>query len=317
MSAPIVISVYNRPEHLKRCVASLAANPEAEETELYIVSDAPAVPQHKAVVEEIRKYVRSIEGFKSVTLLAWEENKGSTRSITDARSLVFEKYDVLIFMEDDNVVSPYFLNYINAGLEKYRDVPDVYCICGYNYNVPPPTDYSYDCYFMYAISAYGYAVWKEKYEAFYRNYRNPDCKSKEYKRYLRCINQPAFFLKRMLKQNVIWGDVRVTYYLYSNNMVSLFPCKSLVENTGYDKSGEHCDKYKIKQQEIAESTPIRTFPPTTDIDSGWEKAICKYFEYPFLKRCKTCFYDWRREKERSIKKFFLYFHPSRPTNSLK
>lgn len=297
MKAPIVISVYNRINHLKQCVSSLAANDLAKESDLFIVSDAPFVPQHKDIVEEIRNYVRSIEGFHSVTLLAWEENKGSAKSICDARNLVFERYDTLIFMEDDNIVSPYFLSYINAGLEKYKNNSEVYCICGYNFGVETPVGYAYDAYFMHAISAYGYGVWKDKYNAFYQEYRNPDFKSWEYKKYSRYLNQPAFFLKRMVKQNVIWGDARVTYYLYSHNMVSLFPCISLVENTGYDNSGEHCGKRNLKQQELKKSIAIKNFPPTAEIDIEWEKALRKFFRYPFWRKFKTSFYDWRKKRK--------------------
>lgn len=292
MRAPLVISIYNRLEHLKRCVASLKADPLAGETDLFVVSDAPYIEAHRKMIEEVRAYVPTIEGFHSVHLIAWKENKGSTKSITDARAQVLEQYETLIFMEDDNIVSPHFLTYLNEGLEKYRDDPHVYCICGYNYNMPIPKDYPYDCYFIYSISAYGYGVWREKYNNFYSDYKVPNFRSKIYRRFSRRLNQPAFFMKRMMKQGKIWGDVRVTYYLYSHNMVCLFPCHSLVLNTGYDNSGEHSGKMRLMQQDIAKSGAVEKFPPTCEIYPQWEKALSLYFKYPWWKRMKTTLYDW-------------------------
>lgn len=294
MTAPVLISVYSRLEHLKRCVDSLKTNRLAEDTDLFVVSDAPYAPQHAEIVAEVRRYVVSITGFRSVNLIAWESNKGSVKSIMDARKQIFERYDSLIFMEDDNVVSPYFLDYINEGLERYQSHPEVYCICGFNHNIPTPIGYDADAYFMYSFSAYGYGVWKDRYETFYREYKNPDLKSREYKAYFKELNLPAFYLKRAIRHNWIWGDARLTYYLYHKKMVILFPCKSLVWNTGFDGSGEHCGDKAIGQQGIENSSPVEAFPSSTTIDERWLRAMQKHFRYPFWRRVKTLLYDWKQ-----------------------
>ena len=38
--APVILFTYNRPEHTKRTIQALAANELAEETDLYVFSDA-------------------------------------------------------------------------------------------------------------------------------------------------------------------------------------------------------------------------------------------------------------------------------------
>lgn len=292
MPAPILISAYTRLKHLQGCIDSLKENELAKETDLYVVSDAPYDVNHKQAVDTIRAYVKSVKGFKSVTLFAWESNKGSVESIRTARMKIFESYDSLIFMEDDNVVSPLYLSYINEALIRYESDPAVFGICGFNVNVKIPENYPYDVYFMNFISANGWGTWKYKYMEFFHSYRLPDFKSKAFKAYSKHLQKSANNLKRMACQNVIWGDTQVTHYLYQQNMVCLFPCKSLVYNTGWDGSGEHCGKNEsYLKLEINIKDAVARFPDQTAIDSGWLNVIREFSSYPFLGKWKTALYD--------------------------
>lgn len=292
MPAPILISVYTRLKHLQGCIDSLKENKLAKETDLFVVSDAPYLPQHSEAVERVRSYVRSISGFKSVTLFAWETNKGSAESIRTARMKIYEAYETQIFMEDDNVVSPLFLDFINEALQRYQDDPTVFGVCGFNVNVETPEHYPYDVYFMNFISANGWGTWKRKYMSFFDGYALPDFKSKSFRTYSKHLEKSANNLKRMAKQGVIWGDTKVTHYLYQQNMVCVFPCKSLVYNTGWDGSGEHCGKDEsYLKLEINTKDPIVRFPNETVIDPEWMEVIRAFSRYPFLGKWKTALYD--------------------------
>lgn len=74
--APILLFVYNRLEHTRRCVASLRQNSLAAESDLFVYSDGAKDPNGWKKVEEVRKFVHSIEGFKSVTAIENESNRG-------------------------------------------------------------------------------------------------------------------------------------------------------------------------------------------------------------------------------------------------
>jgi len=307
MAYPVLISVYTRLKHLQNCMESLRDNDLAMETDLYVVSDAPKYPHHKDAVECVREYVRAFEGFKSITLFAWEENKGSADSIRNARLSIFEKFDAQIFMEDDNIVSPLFLRFMNDSLDKYRDEKAVFGVCGFNFDVIQPQNYSFDAYFMDAISANGWGTWKEKYMLFLNSYTLPDFNGKDFRSFEKHFGKPANNLKRMAKMGVIWGDTRITHYLYTNQMVCLFPCLSLVQNTGWDGSGEHCGKNSAySEQMVNRNTPINHYPDSVVIDSSWTKIIEKFFAYPLFGKYKTALFDFKVAMKNKLKKRKLF-----------
>ena len=55
MTAPILLFVYNRPNHLRRTVEALQKNTLAAESILYIYSDAARTPEQQEAVSEVRK----------------------------------------------------------------------------------------------------------------------------------------------------------------------------------------------------------------------------------------------------------------------
>ena len=63
--APVILFTYNRPEHTKRTIEALAANELAAETDLYVFSDAAKKDADKGKVQEIRDYVKSVQGIPS------------------------------------------------------------------------------------------------------------------------------------------------------------------------------------------------------------------------------------------------------------
>jgi GT2 family glycosyltransferase len=102
--SPILITVYDRLSHLKQCVDSLKKCPEADRSRLYIASDHAASYKDTRRVAEVRCYVKKIKGFKEVVLIERDENIGAEKNFSNAKLEIFEKYDELIFLEDDVIV---------------------------------------------------------------------------------------------------------------------------------------------------------------------------------------------------------------------
>ena len=120
-NAPILLFVYNRPAHTRRLVESLLRNAEAAGSSLFIYSDAPRDESVRPAVDEVRRYVRSIRGFDRVEVVERTENWGLARSIIDGVSTALQRFDRVIVLEDDLVLSPYFLRFMNEALETYKD----------------------------------------------------------------------------------------------------------------------------------------------------------------------------------------------------
>ena len=103
--SPILLFVYNRPAHTRRCIESLSRNSLAVESELFIYADGAKDQTVADEVEEVRQYIRSVKGFKKVTFIERNENWGLAKNIIDGVSTQVKKYGKVIVLEDDLVVT--------------------------------------------------------------------------------------------------------------------------------------------------------------------------------------------------------------------
>ena len=63
MLAPVAIFVYARPEHTMQTIESLAKNAMADETDVYIYSDASKNERVQLLVEQVREYIDALDQF--------------------------------------------------------------------------------------------------------------------------------------------------------------------------------------------------------------------------------------------------------------
>ena len=70
MLSPIVLFIYNRPTHTRQTLDALAANFLANESELFLYSDAPKNQEAAESVQAVRSLIKNVQGFKSVTIIA-------------------------------------------------------------------------------------------------------------------------------------------------------------------------------------------------------------------------------------------------------
>ena len=112
--APIALFVYNRPEHTRRTISYLQKNLLADESRLFIFSDAPKTEADKAKVDEVRQLIKEVTGFKSIKIIERKSNLGLAESIISGVTQLVNEYDKIIVFEDDLLSSPYTLQYFNA-----------------------------------------------------------------------------------------------------------------------------------------------------------------------------------------------------------
>ena len=113
--APILLFVYNRPKHVERGLASLLQNAEAGSSELYVFSDAARTEAEEEAVREVRNIVHATTGFKQIHVIERTENWGLARNVIGGVSTIVNQYGRVIVLEDDLVVSPYFLQFMNTS----------------------------------------------------------------------------------------------------------------------------------------------------------------------------------------------------------
>ncbi len=245
--APIVLFVYNRPWHTKQTVEALQKNELASNSELFIYSDAPKNEQASEKVKEVRQYIKTIEGFKKITIIEREKNWGLANSIIDGVTQIVNEYGTIIVLEDDLVTSQNFLNYMNESLKKYKDAQNVYSITGYSFSNNINTIDS--TYFLKLTSSWSWGTWKDKWKDFSHDTSIfTPCLEDQY----RFNYDDSYNYTGMIKQQLGNKIDSWAIYWYAStfmkNALTLYPSKSLVENIGFDGSGVHCGSTSIAKQ---------------------------------------------------------------------
>ena len=239
--APILLFVYNRPEHTRRCIESLTRNALAADSTLYIYADGPKDTTQQTAVDEVRSYLRTISGFKTVNLIERKENWGLARNIIDGVTTQVNRYGKVIVLEDDLVVAPYFLQFMNDALETYKDEPKVGHIQACDFTQDPSLP---DTFLIKWTGSWGWATWERAWKHF-----NPDGKALLEELEQRKLTYTFDFngkygFTRMLRRQIegknnSWA-IRWNASLFLKDILSLNVGRSLVQNEGFDGSGTNC-----------------------------------------------------------------------------
>lgn len=261
--APILLFVYNRPEHVRRNIQALLKNELAAESELFIYSDAAKDENSQTAVEEVRAFIRSIQGFKKITITERTENWGLARSIIDGVTTLINRYGRVIVLEDDLVVTPHFLQFMNDALETYRDEERVGHIqaCDFTHDPSLP-----DTFLIKWTGSWGWGTWDRAWKHF-----NADGKALLTELESRKLTYTFDFngkygYTRMLRRQIegknnSWA-IRWNASLFLKDILSLNVGKSLVQNEGFDGSGTNCGGGGLYASELyMERLPVKKISP--------------------------------------------------------
>ncbi|NSL85504.1 glycosyltransferase [Chitinophaga solisilvae] len=280
--APIIFMAYKRPEVARQALESLAANPEAAESELYVFADGPKADATEADLENIaatRAVIRSRNWCGKVHIAERVQNMGLANSVIAAVTDVVAKHGKVIVMEDDLVLAPFFLKYMNEALDMYEDEPLVASIHGYIYPVKEKLP---DTFFIRGADCWGWATWSRAWKQF-----EPDGK-KLYDSIRLKGESSAFnfgdtfdYMKMLRKQiagkNDSWA-IRWNASAFLKNMVTLYPGTSLVQNIGAVSDATHMDVADGELYEVkVATTPVKLVKQPPVASQQGTEAFAAYF----------------------------------------
>lgn len=245
--APIGVCTYTRLNHLIQTIDALKANTLAQQSEIYIFSDGPR-PGDEAKVQELRDYLKTITGFKKVHLRLQPTNN-MLENNANAHIQLATTHGRSIFLEDDIVTSPHFLEFINDGLEKYEFNKSVMSIGGYCPPISFPKDYPHDIFFSQIFCPWGVGTWRDRFELVdtvktaWSGKKNPKLASA-----LKYVAKDlARRYKSLCRDNITSADLLAKYdfvftaAMVQHQMFTVLPRRTLIENIGFDGSGVHCN----------------------------------------------------------------------------
>ena len=239
--APIVLFVYNRPWHTKQTIESLQKNELASQSEIFIYCDNAKSEKVQSSVNEVRNFVDTVDGFKKVTVIKREKNWGLSDSITDGVTKIVNKYGKIIVLEDDLVVSPYFLKFMNDALKFYKDEKKVWHVSGWNY--PVEIDGLDDVFLWRLMNCWGWATWADRWKHYEKNIGKTLKEfSKEEIDRLNLDGAEDFFGQVTANYEKKINTWAIFWYvtIFNKNGLCLNPAQTFVENIGHDGSGVHC-----------------------------------------------------------------------------
>lgn len=277
--APLIIFAFNRPKEFKRLIDSLVDNPESLESELYIYIDG-ARPHKDGELEKVNdviKTAKTIDGFAKINIRISNCNNGLALSIISGVSDVIERHGSAIVLEDDLIVQPNFLKFMNEGLKKYENNKDVWSICGYT-KIKIDANCNEDAYFCTRSSSWGWATWKDRWISVDWSFDNwNEWKTKRFA-FNKWGGSDCFSMLESCKKgtNQSWA-IRFCFNQFLQNKKSLFPKKSLIYNDGFDGNGTHCKKYSRYRFNLMEENKVEfNFPSICKIDKRIHNKAIRY-----------------------------------------
>lgn len=267
--APVAMFVYNRADNARQTLEALMRNTLAPETDLFVFCDGgrdekswKAVNFLRRMLREMREDALKNHRLRSFTLVEREKNIYLEENILQGIAQVMKDHDRFIVLEDDIVTGPYFLQWMNEGLDMYKDNPRVMHIAGFTHLSLPQGVEGKDFYFTPHMSGWGWATWRDTWQAHFRHFENREqaleglspqqIKEIEYDGEFPC-------LKHLDARPIPW-DVCWEIAIMKAEGLCLTPCRTLVKNVGL-YNGTHFFSSRLIQHfsydRPALTTPVR------------------------------------------------------------
>ncbi len=277
--APIILFVYNRPNHTKRTIEALSANYLAEKSELFIYSDAPKNESEQENVEAVRNYIKMINGFKKVKIIERTQNFGLVKSIKEGVSEIVNSFGKVIVIEDDLITHPQFLEFVNKALDLYEEKKEVFSITGYSHFDFKENEVFNQLYFAKIISTWTWATWSDRW-AFYDDnitdtkILNSDKKVRRKFNYDNSYNYYKLLNDQRRGMGKSWGIIWY-WNVFKVGGVTLYPTATLVEQIGFDGSGENSRNYNFSWERIKNTQYEFIFPNLFEEDALLRQKLVK------------------------------------------
>ncbi|MBC5784871.1 glycosyltransferase [Ramlibacter sp. USB13] len=257
---PIAVFAYNRPEHLRRVLTTLASARLANESEVVVFSDGPRTDTVRPSVHAVRGMLRERswqQAFARFTVEESSANQGLASAIRAGVSKMLERHGTVIVLEDDLLVSNDFLVFMNAALDYYRDDERVASVTGFCPLTRIPQGYGHDVLAVPRASTCGWGIWSDRWsQVDWRPqcgldvWNNPALKAR-----LNSVGSDQLYrLRRQLQGKInSWGILFCLWQTMTNRL-TIYPVHNRIHNIGYDGSGVHTRAGEAKNQTLVEST---------------------------------------------------------------
>jgi hypothetical protein len=252
--SPVAIFTYNRPDHLRKCIQSLKKNLLFKNTKFFIFQDG-LKSYSSSITAKYESLFSELPG--NFKIIKRKKNYGLKRNIMSGVSYILSKYKTAIICEDDLVFHKDFIYYMNCMLKKYDKHKKISSISGFSYAFKNQIRLFPNEYLLSLTSSWGWATWSVYWNKFRKS--NLSLKKKElfkdkklqYNFDYDGAQSHTLWLKKNSLNKISSWNIEWEFFNFVNSYLTLYPKRTLVENTGFDGSGIHCLKTRYQFQNIS------------------------------------------------------------------
>jgi len=240
--AAIAVFAFKRLELVQRTLQSLGEADGFVDAPVYVFSDGARddIAREAEDVAAVREWLRDWCTMNRAQMFESSRNRGLRPSIISGVTGILEKHDHIIVLEDDLIVSPSFLTFMNDALEAYEDRDEIMQVSGYfiphSESLPPIG-------LLRTPGSWGWGTWRRA----WRHYRDDAVALLAEI----CAGDPRAFdvngsygYREALQKNAegtldTWA-VRWYASMFLMNGLAVHPSESLTRNIGFGDDATNC-----------------------------------------------------------------------------
>ncbi len=277
--APILLLACKRPLHTKKVLESLYLNLESQESDLYAFVDCPKKKEDHRKFEEVIDVIKCKRWCKNVYLHESKKNRGCANQTIEAVSWLCKEKGRVIVLEDDILLSPFFLNYMNTALELYAKEEKVMDVGGYMF---PIKKLSIETGFIREGGGWGWGTWERAWSTFERDGLKLLRQLKNKKKLIYEFNFRNTYnyygmLESQVKGKIGGWDIRWYATKFLNNGLTLSCAESLTKNIGFDGTAVHTDESHKVFDTTLTTNPIKKYPRQIEESGELLEAMVSFF----------------------------------------
>lgn len=263
----VLLFIFNRPVHTETTLTELLKQKEYIDT-IHINVDFPRTERDKLLQEKTIGLVTRILDNENFTRVVWHEangNMGIAKSVVGLTNHIAQVTTdtPVVVIEDDVVPLPGFMKYMSHYLYHFKQDSEIYTICGYQYKEDMlSTDIDNTPIIgvekTSRFNPWGWGFWPHKWRF--------DWVKKITDEDLSTIPESVrdfLKLKEFQTGEIDVWSTTVIFKQYTQNLKTIVPTVSLVENIGFDGTGVHSEVTNV----FTKPNVISTTPIITKVDS--------------------------------------------------
>lgn len=238
--APLALFCFNRPQHLLRTIESLKACAGFDRSGLYVYADGPRHAADVPGVEAVRELLA--RHLPNAAIVERPSNIGLAANIIDGVTTLCNLHGRVIVLEDDLLLDPRFLTFMNQSLDQYERQVNVYAVAG-RISAALELDGRREAVMLPWPSSWGWATWKRAWRCFdpeANGWRQLARDRKLRRRFnLRNTIDYTTMLERQMHGLIQSWAVRWYWSMFRADALTVYPPFNLVDNIGFDGTGTH------------------------------------------------------------------------------